>query len=69
MEKQLFTYDEAAVFLGCCIRTIHKIIERGEIEPSYVSPRCPRIRRVDLNGFVANRVHPRNQKITKRKAA
>lgn len=49
---------EAAEYLGVVLRTLYRLIDRGEV-PAYKVGRVIRVRQADLDAFLeANRVKP-----------
>ena len=49
---RLLKYPEAADVLSCSVNTVRNLVETGELVPTWVTPRSPRISRDQLNRFV-----------------
>jgi excisionase family DNA binding protein len=56
MNEPLLTYDEAAAVLGIAPRTLSAWVARGRLPVVVLSHTVRRIRRSDLDAFVAERV-------------
>ena len=52
-DKLLVTYAEAAEMLSVNARTVRRLVDKGDLDKVYVTPRSPRIPVVSLNRYVA----------------
>lgn len=51
---QWFTVANAAVFADCSEKTIRRLVEAGELEASYLTPRAMRISRASLERLLSD---------------
>jgi hypothetical protein len=54
--ERLLTYAETAELWNCCIRTVIRKIQSGEVEVVELSERMPRIRESVVQQHVADRI-------------
>lgn len=52
-DKVAYTFEEAAEAVGMSARTIRRAVADGELTPHFVRGSMPRIRRADLDAWIA----------------
>jgi len=51
----LLTYDEAAVRLGVCVRTLKSWVAARKLRAIRITPKVVRFRECDLEGFISRK--------------
>ncbi len=57
----LFTKPDVAKMLGCSLQTVHRLIKRGELNPTRIGVRLVRITSQELNRYLSINIPERNR--------